>query len=258
MKKTWRREWKRRRGSGAAVRVLAVLAMAAVCLAAAGCPKPPLDPGEIERRAREQQRRMRLPRELTRLRHLEPVSGTFPRGDDSARPGFSLSIPPGGWFHNTGLAVPDAAAVFVHGETDPFDIVVAVVPDQPPLRAAADAVAEANSPDVQPVRPTAPAGAAIEALVAEYFARWHGKDFRAAPGAARFVAGAGAPHARIKGYFTPRARAGAGPPPHDTAQVFAFIQNDARTTLLIFTYPEIFEQRLQIYIDDMVAHFALR
>jgi hypothetical protein len=226
-----------RRGAALAACVL-FLAMAS------GCPRP-VDTSKLERDAVARQRRMNLPGDLTRPRHLQPFSGEFSGDSDEPDPGFSLSIPPGGWFRNTGLAVPGAAVIFVHGETDPFDVIVAVAPEQPALPWGPP-----SAPDAAPA--LAPA---LHALAISFFTQWYDKVLQPAPGSDFEELDTGAPHAWFKGYFPVQGASRSGAPLHDTARIYAFPASDGSTTLLIFTYPELFESRLEMYINDIASSF---
>lgn len=234
----------RLRARGPARRCAALAACVLLLALAAGCPKP-VDTGRLEREAAVQQRRMILPRDITRPRHLQPFSGVFSGDDSIPEPGFSLRIPPGGWFRNTGLAVPGATVIFVHGETDPFDVIAAVAPAQPalpwPLPSAPGA-----EPDL---------AAALHALAIGFFDQWYEKALLPAPGSDFQNLDAAAPQAGFKGYFPAQGSSRTGAPLHDTARIFAFRAPDASTTLLIFTYPEIFEDRLEMYINDIASSF---
>ena len=180
---------------------------------------------------------------MLRPHYMVPYSGPFPGGQDIPDMGFSISVPEGGWYWNRGgLPAPDAAAVFVHGDMAPFDIVVAVAPDQPPVLWAAAAAGET------PVRSAA-------AVVVEYFKKWN-KEFQ--PARSAEDTDANPPQAMVRGFLAGPQGQGSGPLNHDTAVVYAFRQPDANTMLLVFTYPELFEDRLQIHIDDIVSHFKLK
>lgn len=214
-------------------------ALLALAFAATGC-SAPVDMKKLERNARMQQNRMTLPRELTRPRHLEPFSGEYPGGQDVTDPGFTINIPPGGWFRNTGLGVPDAAAIFVHGDTDPFDIVVAVAPAQPALEWASPSLADD-----------------LRALATDYFKKWN-KDLTPAPGSDFQSLEANPPRAGFTGYFGQQDSPQSAAPRHDTARVFAFPEPGGGTALLVFTYPEIFERRLEMHISDIASSFRTR
>ena len=66
--------------------------------------------------------------------HLKSVSGVWNGTKDHPEP-FSIRLPDAGWYMNTGLLVPGARVVFVRGDRDPADAVLAVAITEKPTPA---------------------------------------------------------------------------------------------------------------------------
>lgn len=160
---------------------------------------------------------------------LTPVSGTFTWKDKNGT-GFQLEMPEGGWFITKGRSMPDAVVIFVQGDREKPDIVIAAGP---------------AAPD--------PAGKTDSDRARDYFTKSHRTltPSDAAPCPATREA-----CSLVSGPVTDPSKARPGFA-LDSARFYYFSRPDAGSYFVAITLNSSFTDVYQTYIDDIIRSFVI-
>jgi hypothetical protein len=250
--------------SGGAARAAAAMLCLLAVLAGAGCSgKTQSKKDKFWREYLEKKKSAPVKDPQMRMRPacLKPVSGAY-TWKPAGKPGFSIDLPEGGWFSTSGQYVPDAVGIFVQGDRERPDIIVAVAPSDTPWPVASPAPAE-TPPDLYVCMgggcstvPQAPAETAptLQSRAVVYFKRWN-KIFtptRVEPCPDNLEK-----CACVTGDIIVRNKHG-NRLEHNSASLYAFDRGDGGAFLIIVTLDEGYRDMYQSYIDGIVGSFKIK